>query len=391
MTRVSVEHQPEDRRLAMMRQLESLADAVRAPGPLDRVTDLVISQISDVVPNTGLAIWLFDTEKKVWYIGGARGLTRRASQVSFKSGQTLHDRVGEQGEILEDLNTAGFQRLYPEHDLVRSALYAPMTIGGHRVGLIALYRNDGGFGDDDLAFVRAVGEQVGMAISFAMFEAKSERAAVLEARNRLGADLHDGILQILSSLRMYTRDLRETMDSLRDGLDQEPRMKFAQALDQLDRCLDDSSKEMISTIGFLREPDTARDVRRMLELTRDRLTDNGIPADLVFQAEEIPPGAADALVWIAREAASNVIHHSGARHAEIVLREVGDRIELTIADDGSGFGSAETTHRSTHFGHVIMRERVGQLGGDLRLVTDSTGTTVRALIPVLPSRAPSHP
>ncbi len=391
MTRTLPNRHPEERRLAMVRQLENLADAVRAPGPLDRVTDLVISQISDIVPNTGVAIWLYDTEKRVWYIGGARGLTHRASQVSFKSGHTLHDRVGEQGEILEDLNTAGFQRLYPEHDLVHSALYAPMTIGGRRVGLIALYRNEGRFGDDDLAFVRAVGEQVGMAISFAMFEAKSERAAVLQARNRLGADLHDGILQILSSLRMYTGDLRETLESLQDGLDARPREEFDQALRQLDRCLDESSKEMISAIGFLREPDGARDVRRMLEHTCERFEANGIMADLTFQAEEIPPGVADALVWIAREAASNTIHHSGARHVEIVLREVGERVEMTIADDGSGFGSLGDDREGTHFGHVIMRERVAQLGGDLQLVTDSTGTTVRAVLPLLPSKATSHP
>jgi signal transduction histidine kinase len=375
------------RTLAKIRQLESLAAAVRSPRPLDAVIELVIEQISDVVPSDAAAIWLYDADKDLWYIAGARGLTRRASQVSFQSGQTLHAKVGDQGEVVTNLKSAGFRSLYPEHDLIQSALYAPMKVAGRRVGLIALYRNtDVPFDGDDLRFVRMVGSHVGMAVSFAALEARAERLAVQSERARLGADLHDGILQILSSVRVYATELRSSLEAARNGLDGEARTAVYLTLSKLEDCIDSGSAELIDAIDHLRRPDTFLDLRRHLDVTRDRLEEGGFATTVTCEVRDIASEVSDALVWIVREAASNILQHSQATRVRIDVRAVGKDVELTITDNGVGCADNGPSGRFDErpLGHKIMRERAEQLAGELRVTGGPAGTTVHARVPAVP-------
>jgi two-component system nitrate/nitrite sensor histidine kinase NarX len=376
------------RTLAKIRQLESLAAAVRSPRPLDAVIELVLEQISDVVPIDAAAVWLYDAENDLWYIGGARGLTRRASQVSFKSGQTLHAKVGEHGEIVTNLESAGFRRLYPEHDLIRSALYAPMKVAGRRVGLIALYRNGQDlFDDDDLNFVRTVGSHVGMAVSFAALEARAERLAVLSERARLGADLHDGILQILASVRVYAGEVRSSLEGVASGLDDAAGTAVFVALSTLEDCVDSGSADLTSAIAHLRKPDACLDLRRQLDVTRDRLEERGIAATVTCDVRDMASEVSDALSWIAREAASNILQHSRANRVKIEVRPVGTYVEMTISDNGVGPSSkapSAAAFDERPLGQRIMRERAAQIGGILQVTGVPTGTTVWARIPAVP-------
>jgi signal transduction histidine kinase len=375
------------RALTKVDQLESLAAAIRAPRPLNAVIELVIAQIFDIVPADAAAVWLYDADNDLWYIGGAKGLTRRASEVSFKSHETLHARVGDLGEVMHNLASAGFRRLYPEHDLIRGALYAPMTIAGRRVGLIALYRNtEEPFGDDDLRFVRTVGSHVGMAVSFAALEARAERAAVLEERARLGADLHDGILQILSSVRLYAREMRSLLDGATAALPDDRSRAIDEVLGQLEGCLEEGSAEVALAVDHLRRPQPLVDLASQLEATKRRLEERGIITTISFDVDDVCCEVADALGWILREAASNVLQHSLARHVTIELRRIGDHVELAVSDDGVG-ASAPPRDRGRgsdrHLGRRIMRERAAHVGGTLRVLSDAAGTVVFARVPAV--------
>ena len=379
-------------RLALTKvdQLESLAAAVRHARPLNAVIDLVIAQIFDVVPADAAAVWLYDLDNDRWYIGGAKGLSKRASEVSFKSDQTLHAKVGDQGEILENLSSAGFRRLYAEHDLIQGALYAPMKIAGRRVGLIALYRNSTEpFAEDDLRFVRTVGAHVGMAVSFAALEARAARAAVLEERARLGADRHDGILQILSSVRLYGRELRSTLSGVWSDLPEGTQPAVEEVLSRLERCVDAGSADIQEAIQHLRKPHGAADITSHLEAARRRLEEQGVATTVVCNVDDIAPEVADALAWILREAASNVLQHSLAQHVAIELRQTGHEVRLDVADDGVG-ATAPPPEEGTgsgsdlHLGTRIMRERAAHVGGRIRVMRGERGTVVRAQMPAVP-------
>jgi signal transduction histidine kinase len=376
------------RALTKVDQLESLAAAIRAPRPLNAVIELVIAQIFDIVPADAAAVWLYDADNDLWYIGGSKGLTRRASEISFKSDETLHAKVGDQGEVMENLGSAGFRRLYPEHDLIQCALYAPMKIAGRRVGLIALYRNRAEpFTDDDLRFVRTVGSHVGMAVSFAALEARAERVAILEERARLGADLHDGVLQILSSVGVYARELRSSLEGVWDAIPADRRGPIEEVLAQLESCLDAGSSEVVSAVEQLRRPQPLADIASHLELVKQRLEERGIATTLAVEVEDLDDQVAHALAWISREAASNILQHSLAQSVAIELRTAGPDVEMTIADDGVGASAPPRERRGGsdfHIGRRIMRERASHVGGRLRVLSDAGGTVVHVRVPAVP-------
>jgi signal transduction histidine kinase len=349
-----------EREAAKVNRLEAVAAVARSARPLEVLVDLVIEQVAEVVRLDAAAVWLHSPENDLWYIGGSRGLTWRAAQVRFRGSQALHGRIADEGEIVPDLNTAGSRRLYPEHERIHGALHAPMTISRKRVGLLALYRNDREpFTDGDLRFARTVGTHVGVAVSFAALEARSERLAAAEERVRLvGADLHDGVLQILSSVRVYTSRLPERIDRAGPAPVDDPGIRSLLA--EIERCVDTGSEEIAVAIERLRRPEATVDVARGLELTRERLQSAGIATELVYELDTLPAEVSDALTWIAREAASNILQHSVANAVAIELRATGLVVELVIADNGA----AE------------------QLGGTLEVTTGPEGVRLHVRVPV---------
>ena len=96
--------------------------------------------------------------------------------------------------------------------------------------------------------------------------------------------------------------------------------------------------------------------------------------------------ASTALLRIAQGAMSNVVKHSGADHARIILAETDDGgVRLSVADDGSGFDlqvmQASNPSRDS-FGIRAIEERVLQLGGAMEI--DSApghGTVLSATLP----------
>lgn len=94
-----------------------------------------------------------------------------------------------------------------------------------------------------------------------------------------------------------------------------------------------------------------------------------------------------ALYRVAQEAVSNVLHHSGASHAEVLIDREPDWVELTITDAGAGFDVANAYHAEAdgHIGLASMRERCELLGGSFEVKSEpGRGTRVRARVPLTP-------
>jgi signal transduction histidine kinase len=89
-----------------------------------------------------------------------------------------------------------------------------------------------------------------------------------------------------------------------------------------------------------------------------------------------------ALFRVVQESLTNVQRHSGSRRAYIRLNRIQNRVILEIRDEGRRTGrNAESRHNvSPGVGIPSMRERVKQIGGQLDVESNSTGTTVRATI-----------
>ena len=104
-------------------------------------------------------------------------------------------------------------------------------------------------------------------------------------------------------------------------------------------------------------------------------------SEVVVKAE-LEPDAIDAsvalcLFRVTQEALQNIARHSAARHVEVSLTRSAANVELSIADDGSGFNPEGAHASGGGLGLQSIRERVRMAHG--RLVIDSApgrGTTV---------------
>jgi two-component system, NarL family, sensor kinase len=107
--------------------------------------------------------------------------------------------------------------------------------------------------------------------------------------------------------------------------------------------------------------------------------------------ERLPQPLEIALFRIVQEGLANIQRHSGSARAEIRLTQRESLLTLEVVDFGHGFhpGTAPAISDSqmkvapaTRLGVGIpgMRERMAQLGGQLEIISGSTGTTVRATI-----------
>jgi signal transduction histidine kinase len=197
---------------------------------------------------------------------------------------------------------------------------------------------------------------------------------------RLGFDLHDGPLQEFAAL---AADLR----LLRAQLAEAP-------LDVVRGRLDDAIGQLGSVERHVR--DLARSVdasalvgRPFAELLQDEVSEaaaHGLAVTVAVEGnvDACTPSQRIALLRVVHEALSNVVRHSGAESASVVVEASATQVSVSITDDGQGFDVdrvRDEAEEAGRLGLVGMRERVRLLGGTLELTSREGGpTTVHATI-----------
>jgi two-component system nitrate/nitrite sensor histidine kinase NarX len=81
---------------------------------------------------------------------------------------------------------------------------------------------------------------------------------------------------------------------------------------------------------------------------------------------------ASQLIYIVQEAVQNAIKHGTANRVSITLKKSGQRVHLSIVDNGKGFVNGV---KSKGMGLEIMRFRAKTVGADFKIESRSTGGT----------------
>lgn len=200
-----------------------------------------------------------------------------------------------------------------------------------------------------------------------------ERLHLLEQREQLGRDLHDGAIQSLFAVGMGLQALVPEVA--------EP--PIAERLMESVRALDDTISELRAFIFGLNSDLTAAQVRHELErLVSEVGARSGIEVSGVIDAAALAAvgGRGRDLLLIAREALSNVERHSRASHCTVSLRPTADgTVELLVADDGRGF---DPSSPAGGLGLNNARARAQEMGAHYVLDSSPTGTTVTLRMPL---------
>lgn len=201
-------------------------------------------------------------------------------------------------------------------------------------------------------------------------------------RARIARELHDSISQDLFSLSLLAAGMRRAA----------PQTLRPQA-DSMERTAARAMREMQALLLELR-PVALEDaglVPALHELCRAYESRLGIRVDAVLDEVTLPPAVEHAVLRLVQESIGNAIKHAEPELVEVRLRRTGDAVTVEVRDDGEGFDPASAA-AGHGMGLTMMRERVRELGGSLRLSTEpGDGTTVTARLPLPPARWESAP
>ena len=196
------------------------------------------------------------------------------------------------------------------------------------------------------------------------------QAAVAEERRRTARELHDGLVQDLAFIRSRTSAVAE------DGMDQETAELVAMAAERAYR----ESRLVITALTAPNHVDTLAAVRLAAEEVGVR---GGVEVELDAPASlRLPARVNEELARIVREACWNGIRHGRAQRIVVQLSGAnGSSVRLKVTDDGCGFDPSLITNGGG-FGLMSMRERAGNLGGELYVVSKpGCGATVEVRLP----------
>jgi len=301
----------------------------------------------------------------------------------FTLGESLIGKTAQNGQpILVDLPYKEDPYLnnqnLVENDIKQIACF-PLTSRSEVLGVISIATHmEQELDDMDQQLLSSIASWVGTTLENVRLNIQGRRLAVLEERERIGMDLHDGVIQSIYAVGL-------TLEHARLLLGEEP--------EQTRKRINQSIEDLNSTIRDLRafimdmrprqlyEENLMDGLQRLInEFQANSLVETTLngPSDGL---ENLPDAHAIALFHICQEALANIAKHAQASKVEVLVWTTTDRVLMEVSDDGRGFDPGQV--RVT-LGHGIsnMQTRARNVGGDLEITTEpGEGTTIMAWMP----------
>jgi two-component system, NarL family, sensor histidine kinase DegS len=205
--------------------------------------------------------------------------------------------------------------------------------------------------------------------------------AVMQERERLSRELHDGAAQLVAHLLLR-------LDTIKDLVEADRPREAGAELERLRGVADEIYADIGESITGLRanvgERGLVAALRDYVEQFEERHQIN-MTLRTDDAANRLAPPAAFQIFRFVQEALTNVRKHAGAREATVTLTACGpEGLRIVIADDGRGFTPGlRRGGRGRPLGLTSMRERVEALGGTFQVQGQpGSGTRVSATVPV---------
>lgn len=364
------------------RELEALDAAVRSIAAildLNAVLQLIVDRVRDLADAEYAALGITGWDGRLErFVTSGISEARRREIGDLPHGRGLLGLIIREGKSLRIPDIAADPRHHgfpTNHPPMRSFLGVPIRIRGEAIGNFYLTNKRGSeeFSADDQALVERFASHAAIAIDNARLHEQVRRLAVVEERDRIGRDLHDGVMQRLYAVTISLDDVPELMDEAPE----EARARVDRAIGGLQSAIGDIRGFVYDIRPFLQAPG---DLRLALEEVVDEIGRTGLRNVDLRVADDVllPAKTAAELVVIVREALSNVGRHADAEHARVEVAGIGSEVRLLVSDDGRGFDPT-AARPPDHLGLRNMRERAVALGGRFS-VQSSPGAGTRVVV-----------
>ena len=279
--------------------------------------------------------------------------------------------------IQEHPRSSGFPAHHPK---MVSFLGVPIRASNHQLGQIYLTEKIGAseFTTDDEKIIQMLAAYAAAAIQNARLHENTHRLAVLEERERIGMDLHDGIIQAIYGVGLSLEGALHTLEESPAEAKQQIQHAIAglnQAIRDLRAYILDLRPRQMGNDGLM------SGLRRLAtEFRANSLTDVVLMGP-ESEFSELSPTQALALFHICQETLANIAKHAKANRVDISLWSTEDRVLMEVHDDGRGF-DMESMNLSIGHGLANMQTRAQSAGGDVDISSaPGEGTTVLAWVP----------
>jgi signal transduction histidine kinase len=197
-------------------------------------------------------------------------------------------------------------------------------------------------------------------------------------RKRVAGVLHDDIAQTLAAARMRL-DLLQGMplDPKEQKTLEEAKALLVQSIQETRALMNDLGNPLLFDVGL--KPACEALAERMMERHPVR-----IHCDIRDAYKHLDPDVKTILYQVIRELMNNVVKHSQARNAHILVDMEDGHFRVKVTDDGVGFDPQTLGTPTTEggFGLYSIRERLIAIDGSLEIEsTPGTGSAVTAVIP----------
>ncbi|HET6862825.1 MAG TPA: MASE1 domain-containing protein [Pyrinomonadaceae bacterium] len=198
-------------------------------------------------------------------------------------------------------------------------------------------------------------------------------------RRRISLLLHDDVSQNVAALGLSISRLKRKLPTSNDELLDELGQLGSQAYDlttQIRRLSHQLHPEVLEHLGLVKALES-----HVTEFGYEEHIETSFKADV--RSEPLPIDLSVCLYRVALEGLRNISRHSGAKSAEVILRETNGCLMLQVSDSGFGF-DVERARRGNGIGLASSEERIRLLQGSFEIHSSpETGTIMTARVPLM--------
>lgn len=349
--------------------LDAATRAVSGVLGVDEVLQVIVDQVRPLVGAQYAALGIVDERGVIErFITSGLDHETRARIGALPHGRGILGLIIEENRSfrIRDITVDARRFGYPDHHPpMHSFLGVPVHVKGSSVGNLYLTNKTGAleFTDADQQIVETFALHAGIAIENARLHEQVQRLAIVDERERISKDLHDGIIQNIYAVGLSLEDVPDLIEE--DPFEVVRRVE--RAIDSLHLTIRDIRNfifglrpELLGGLSLAGGLGTVVE-----EFRHNSVVDVELAMDQA--AREPSPEATAHVLGIVNEALSNVARHSGATRVWVML-DAGPsgEVRVTVRDNGRGF-DATGQGMLGHQGISNMRSRAAGIGATLEI------------------------
>jgi signal transduction histidine kinase len=292
--------------------------------------------------------------------------------------------------VIEDMKDAKNRHLaFLLQAGIRSVALVPLSARSGVIGVVALYsRYRRHFQAKELNLLMHIGSQIAAAAENARLYEKVQAVAVLEERERISKELHDGLAQVLGYVITKSQATRQLLRKMTMAND------YLVELENVAQDVYTDTREAI--LGLKTAISGDRNIVSALREYSTRFTQmHGIKTKLEVDDRIIPalsPQVEVQAIRVVQEALCNVRKHAQASHAIIRVTSVDGVVTIVVEDDGKGFDVSKVNNSDwTKCGLRNIKERAESIHSVLNVESGpENGTRITLSIPSTPELTPAE-